>query len=187
MTVEEIFNALASHMIEGMMIHDALSKGYDFLGLYGFAKCHEYHHLMETKGYQCLLHYYSTHYHKLLETKNIPEPDIIPAAWHKYTTMDVDTNTKRQAVKTMMEKWVKWERDTKALYEKMYVELHNLGEIAAADEVRCYICDVSEELKHAEKKMIKLISLDYSIGTIINWQQPMYKKFKKELKCLFGE
>jgi len=30
--------------------------------------------------------------------------------------MDVDVNTKRNAVKDLMDKWVKWERDTKKLY-----------------------------------------------------------------------
>jgi len=169
MTVDEIFTKLAAHMVEGMMIHDTLSKGYDFLGLYGFSKCHEYHHIEETKGYECLLHYYSTRYHKLLEIKNIPEPEIIPANWYKYTTMAVDVATKRQAVKTMTEKWVEWERNTKKLYQDMYKELFELGEIAAANKINCFICDVDEELKHAEKKLIKLETLGYDIGTIVNW------------------
>jgi len=30
--------------------------------------------------------------------------------------MAVDSNTIRQAVKDLMEKWVQWERDTKLLY-----------------------------------------------------------------------
>ena len=185
MTVDEIFTKLASHMIEGMMIHDELSNGYDFLGLYGFAKCHVYHHLAETKGYECLMHYYSVHYHKLLIIDKIPQPEIIPQAWYKHTTMDVDTNTKRQAVQIMMKKWVDWERDTKQLYQTMHQELCSLGEVAAADKLKCYICDVDNELIHAEKKLIKLETIDYNINTIINWQQPMYRKFKKELKHLY--
>jgi hypothetical protein len=36
--------------------------------------------------------------------------------WHKYTTMDVDTNTKRNSIKDLMTKWVEWERSTKKLY-----------------------------------------------------------------------
>lgn len=181
MTVDEIFTTLASHMIEGMMIHDAFTKAYDFLGLYGFAKCHEYHHIDETRGYQYLLHYHSTRYHKLLPINSIPQPDIIPQTWYKYATMAVDTNTKRQATKDMMNKWVKWEQDTKTLYQQMYKELCELGEVAAANEIKCYICAVDEELKHAEKKMIQLESVDYNINTIISWQQPLYKKFKKKL------
>ena len=67
MTVEEIFIELAAHMIEGMKFHCTISQGYDFLGLYGFSKCHEYHYFAETKGYEQLLHYYSSRYHKLLK------------------------------------------------------------------------------------------------------------------------
>jgi hypothetical protein len=67
MTVEEIFSKLASHMVEGIMIHDDMANAYDFLGLFGFAECHDYHHLEETKNYRCLSHYFSTHYHKLLK------------------------------------------------------------------------------------------------------------------------
>lgn len=179
MTVEEIFTTLAKHMVEGMMYHDTFTKGYDFLGLYGFAKCHEYHHLEETKNYLDLLHYYSTRYHKLLVIKDIPEPQIIPETWYKYTTMDVDPGTKRTSVKTMMTKWVEWERETKKLYQDMYQELCKNAEVAAANKVKCYICAVDEELKHAEKKLIKLETIEYNVGTIINWQQPMYKKYKK--------
>ena len=182
MTVDEIFSKLATHMIEGMMIHDQFQQAYDFLGLYGFSKCHEYHHIDETIGYTCLLHYYTTHYHKLLKIENVPKPQIIPETWHNYTTMAVDANTKRQATQTMMKKWVEWEQETKKLYQEMYHELCNLNEIAAADKIKYYICAVSEELKHAEKKIIKLETIDYNINTIISWQQPMYKKFKKKMR-----
>jgi len=64
----------------------------------------------------------------------------------------------------------------------MYSELCNLGEIAAACEIKCYICAVDEELKHAEKKLLKLETIDYNINSIVSWQQPMYKKFKKQMR-----
>jgi len=52
----------------------------------------------------------------------------------------------------------------------MYQELVAINEIAAAEKIKCYILDVTEELKHAEKKIIKLESLGYDINTIIKWQ-----------------
>ena len=82
----------------------------------------------------------------------------------------------------MMNKWVTWERDTKKLYQEMRQELYNLGEVAAASEIDCFIADVDDELVHAEKKLIKLETIGYDIGIIIGWQQPMYKKYKKEMK-----
>ena len=178
MTVEEIFNKLASHITQGIMIHDDMANAYDFLGLCGFAKCHDYHHLEETKNYRCLSHYFSTHYHKLLKLEQLDQPKIIPETWHKYSTPDVDTNTKRNAVKDLMNKWVTWERDTKKLYQEMRQELCAIGEVAAALKVDCFICDVDEELVWAEKKWMKLETLGYDIGTILKWSSEMYKKYK---------
>lgn len=181
MTVEEIFNKLAAHMVEGIMIHDELSQGYDFLGFEGFSLCHNNHHIEETHGYMRLCHYYSCHYHKLINLNTIPQPNIIPPNWRKYTTMEVDTTTKREAVKTMMTKWVEWERDTKKLYQEMYKELYELNEIAAANQINCYILDVTKELTHAEKKLIKLETTNYDIGMILSWQEPMKEKYEKKL------
>lgn len=184
MTVDEIFTKIITHMIEGLMIHDELANRYDFLGLYGFAKCHEFHYLEESYGYKCLMHYYSTHYHKLLNIDKIPAPKIIPENWYKYSTMEVDTNTKRQAVKNMMGKWIEWERDTKKLYQEMHHALCDLNEFAAVNKIDEYLYKVDDELIHAEKKFIKLETLGYDVNTLINWQQPMYEKFEQKLKHL---
>ena len=44
MTIEEIFGRISQHMIRGMMTHDQLASYYDFLGLRGYKRCHEYHY-----------------------------------------------------------------------------------------------------------------------------------------------
>lgn len=67
----------------------------------------------------------------------------------------------------------------------MYNELLDINEIAAASKIKCYICDVDKELEHAEKKLIKLETLTYDIGTIVKWQESMYDKFKKKIKQLY--
>jgi len=66
MTIEEIFTKLATRMHEGTMFHNELIKAYDFLGLWGYSKCQMYHYMEEQKGYRKLLHYYASHYFKLL-------------------------------------------------------------------------------------------------------------------------
>ena len=96
-------------MEEGIIFHKTLARAYDFLGLCGFAKCHIYHWFEEEHAYECLLHHYSKHYHKLLNISSVPQPDIIPSTWYKYTTKDVDTNTKRQATRDLMKQWLEWE------------------------------------------------------------------------------
>ena len=181
MTIEEIFNRLASHMIQGIMIHDEMAQAYEYLNLFGLSKCHTSHALEEKKNYLCLSHYYITHYFKLLQVENLPASKLIPETWYKYTTQAVDSGTKRNAVKEFMEKWVKWEQDTKKLYQEMRQELINLGEVAAALYIDKYICDVDKELCHAQKKLNKLETIGYDINFIISWQEDLIKKYKKKL------
>jgi len=66
-----------------------------------------------------------------------------------------------------MGKWVNWEKETKKLYEEMYLELTNLREIAAAMYIKKYLCDVDDELECAEKEFIKFETLGYDIGTLV--------------------
>lgn len=182
MTTEEIFTKIAQHMEEGVVYHKMFMQAYNFLGLHGFAKCHAYHWFEEECGYECLLQYYFKHYHKLINITPPTKPPIIPETWYKYSTQAVDTNTKRQSVQDLMNKWLNWEKETKKLYSDMYKELENAGEIADAAKIKYYIQAVDEELIHIEKKIIKLESIDYNINTIISWQQPMYKKYKKKMR-----
>ena len=181
MTVEEVFTKLVNHMREGVMTHGEMARAYDFIGLEGFARMHDYHQCEEKQGYLCLLHYYSCHYHKLLKIEEIPLPKIIPETWYKYSTTDVDNGTKKGAVKELMEKWVQWERATKQLYQEMRKELYVQGEVAAAIKIDCYIKDVDKELVHAEKKMIKLESLGYEISTLLKWSKDYKIKYKEKL------
>lgn len=180
MTLEEIYNKLATHMKEGICYHDYLAQAYDFLGLYGFAHCHRHHSIEESEGYHKFIHYYSTHYHKLLTLA--PEAhEVIPQTWYKYTTKDVDMNTRRSATKEFAQKWVEWETKTKTLYQEMRKELYILGEVAAALFLDEYILDVTHELKHAEKVLLKLETIGYDAPTILDWQKPLKDKYTKKL------
>ena len=181
MTVEEIFNKIASHMREGIMYHDEFARAYAYLNFYGLSKCHIYHSCEEKTGYLLLSHYYITHYFKLLYIEEINRPKIIPDSWYKYTTQVVDGGTKRNAVKELMEKWIKWEQETKKLYQEMRAELININETAAALYIDQYIRDVDKELSHAQKKLIRLETIGYDLVEIMNWQEHLYKKYTKKL------
>ena len=181
MIVDEIFNQLASHMKQGIQYHEEMAKAYNFLGLYGYAKCQFSHQLEETKSYQCLLNYYSNHYHKLIKLENFNESEIIPTNWYKYTTIAVDGSTRKNAVKDLMNKWIEWERSTKQFYENMRQELIDIKEIAAALYIENLILDVTKELCHAEKKLIKLESVGYDLVQTVIWAEEMEDKYKKKL------
>ena len=181
MTTEEIFKGLSSHMIKGMMIHDKMADYYDFLSLRGYKRCHEYHFKKESACYRKLHRYFLNHYHRLIEEEQIEAPDIIPASWYRYTRSEVDVSTKRNAVKNGMEKWAAWEKDTKAYYEKAYMDLLEAGDVDGALFVQHLVEEVDCELKWAERKILDLSAADYNMAFILGEQKHIHDKYKKML------
>ena len=181
MTVEEIFNALANQMIEGLMIHSQLSDYYGFLGLLGYAKCHRYHYFEENRNYRAISDYYLLHYNKIIESTPIPNPSIIPTTWFSHKRTDVTPQTRKASIQAGFDKWVNWETDTKKKYEMLYQELINLDEVASALEVAKLIKDVDEELAEADQKRLEQIANDYNISDIINLQDELEQTYLTKL------
>ena len=185
MTVEEIFEKIIHHQIKGLMIHEQFASYYDFLGLKGSRKCHEYHYLDESIGFRATMHYMISHYNKLVPDTPIDAPKMIPENWYNYTRDDVDINTKRNAIKQAMESWKEWETSTKKLYEDMYMELLRLDDVAGALFIKNLICDVTHELKKVQQYCLNLKAVDYDMVYIIEKQDEIHHKFKCKISELF--
>ena len=181
MTVSEIFSEISAHMIKGLMVHTQLADYYDFLGLEGYKRCHEYHALKETCSYRGINRYFINHYDKLIPEQRIEDPAIIPESWFSHVRQDVDNNTKRNAVKSALDKWVNWEKETKELYENMYQELMEIGEVAGAFKIKELICDVDMELKKAQRYQLNKMMTDYNLADIVAEQKSKHSKYKKKL------
>lgn len=179
MTVDEIFKKVSSHFVKGMMIHDKMADYYDFLSLRGYKRCHEYHFKHESCNYRKLHRYYLNHYHRLIEEEDVTPPDIIPNSWYRYTRKEVDVSTKRSAVKTGMEKWVSWEKETKDLLQMACRELAENGEEATVIFMGKLLSDVDCELKWAERKVLDLEAVEYNLGFIIGEQTKLHDKYKR--------
>ncbi len=182
MTVEEIFNKINIHMMEGLIFHKELAKAYDFLGLYGYSKCHEYHHLEELKNEYELSHYYATHYFRFLSDNYTLSVKVIPDTWYKYSSQSVDNTTRKNAIKELMMKWQNWEQSTKKLYQEMYTELTNLSEVASAIKISKYLQDVDKELCTIQKEILYLEGINYNLEIILPEQATLRNKYKKKLK-----
>jgi len=63
----------------------------------------------------------------------------------------------------------------------MRQELYNIGEVAAASFIDIYIEDVTKELCHAQKKLVRFETIGYDIIKIIEWQDEWEKKYNKKL------
>lgn len=182
MTVDEIFKALNSHALVGIMFHDDQCKYYDFLKYQGFKRLSEYRFYDEMKGFHELNKHFMDSHNKLIQSEKVTPKTVIPASWFNHKRFDVDTNTKRNAVKEGINAWAMWERDTKELYQQMYKELVEIGEIDDALFISKMIEDVSEELKCAERMHLKLEGCNYDLVYIEEIQPDLHDRYKKKMK-----
>lgn len=163
----DTFAQIANHMREGIDFHDQVSRCYDFMGIRRFARDHSKHFMEESESYRSLLHYYSTHYHKLLKIEVYNAPNLIPESWYKYDTFAVDMKTKANYIQDLTRRWIDWERQTQRLYQDAYLALLEEKDVAGANYVNKLVKEVTKELTEAEQLLIDLESIGYDMPTII--------------------
>lgn len=178
MTVSEVFERLDKRLKEGMVLHDKLADYYDFLGLMGFKRMHEYRFFAEAAQMRGVNRYYINHFGRLIRETGMDLANIIPVSWYGPERREVGTSSKRSAIKTGLETWVEWERATKKLYEECYSCLCKQDEIAAACKIKELVSGVDMELKCAERLYLRMQSIDYDMPTVILMQDDLHEHYR---------
>lgn len=186
MTVEENFSRLASHMVQGMMVHEQLMNSYLFLGLKGYAACHEYHYLSETKGYVKLCKFKMDRYGTICKANVVSDPKVIPDTWYDSVRESVSFEIRKQAMSAAIDEWIQWETETVNLYNEVYKDLFSAGEIIAAEFVKEYSIDAEKELVYAKNEQLEKYSMSFDIVSILEEQKEMKHSFKKRMRHLKG-
>lgn len=168
MTLENIFNDIASRMIKGLMFHDQLAQVFLFLGMPKYEKAQYDQYREESDRYHDVCHFYGTRSNKLLRAASVGNVEIIPSNWYDYTRMDMSFPTRKQTIKEMFEKWIAWEEETKRLFEVSYCELIELHEVAYADRVLMYIQSADEEIERVRRDYLEMKSTDFDMPSIVS-------------------
>ena len=79
--------------------------------------------------------------------------------------------TKQTAVKTGIETWVEWERDTVNLCQTLYNELVKNNDIVSAEKVKELMCETQEELCEAEQYHLNKLATNFNMTYIIEEQE----------------
>lgn len=190
MTIDEISSLVAQRLLQGTMNHSQFSNYYNFLGLEGYKLFHEYHFFEQTSGYTEFITYFMEHYNRFVPrfaTDSLNSLSIVPDNWYGYVREDVDMNTKRNAVKNGLEKYVHWERQTKKFLEDMQIEAFNAHEVAIAEKIKEHILAVDKEIKNAEREWLEIKSTDYDLPTVVSKQEHLIKKYGKKMRQLRKE
>lgn len=94
----------------------------------------------------------------------------------------MDVNTRRNAVKSGLEKYIRWEKDTKKFLEDMCTQAIQQGFIGISMQIKKYIKSVEQEIKHANKTYLEIKSTEYDMPTIVSKQDYLIKKYCKKLR-----
>lgn len=178
----EVYKIVNARQITALMFHDDMADLFDFLGLRGFKRIHEYQYLVESAEHRALKRYYINHHGKLLPDSGLTPVSVIPADWIQYNRMDVTASVRKQYTQRAMEQYLEWETETKALYSKMAAYLMDWQKVADFDKINCLIQDVDTELKYLERLCLELKSVDYDPAYISMLQDKYHEKYKEKCK-----
>ena len=186
-SVESIFSEINARMIAALMFHDQMSDYFDFLGMKGYKRLHEYQYFSESLERKKLNQYYINHHNKLIPDIYTGQVAMIPENWQTANRISVGKSTKQKGIEDGFNQYHEWETETKSLYEHYSVKLRENGAVTDAIMVERLVEDVDKELKKLERIIVELISSGYDMVYITESQQRIHDKYKAKMYEIFGE
>lgn len=170
MTTHNIFTKLANRMVGAMMVHTQLTELFNFIDLKSDAKRQKKQLHEETDGLLKLEKYFAQHRHMLITSENPPKVDILNVVMLKDENSKLSPDDRIYLIQYGMEEWIKWEKQSKIMYEDAYRNLIDISEVAAAEFVMQYVKDVDKELRDAELLYRVRDAIDWDLATIYDEQ-----------------
>ena len=184
MTSEDIFMALHDRQITALMFHTQSADLFDFLGLMGFKRMHEYQYFVESAEHRGICRYYINHHNKLLMGGHPEGPKVIPPEWGQHSRFDVTPQIRKQAIEKSFMDYQDWESETKALYSEYSKALMNLDCVADALKINELIKDVDQELKCLDRMILKLKSISFDAVGIMSMQDELHEYYREKTKSI---
>ena len=185
-SVESIFSEINARMIAALMFHDQMADYFDFLGMKGYKRLHEYQYFEESLERKKINQYYINHHNKLIPDIYTGLVAMIPENWQTANRISVGKSTKQKGIEDGFNQYHEWESETKSLYEHYASKLREMGSVADAIMVEKLVEDVDNELKKLERIIVDLISSGYDMVYITESQQAIHDKYKAKMCEIFG-
>lgn len=180
----EILSKISERQVLALMFHEQMADYYDFLGLHGYKRMHEYHYLKESSEMRATHRYCINHCDHLIERIHVDNPKILPISWNGISRFQINPELKRKAIIEGFERYHKFTKENKEIYSGFFKELTTDGEIATANKVnelvKCYDC----ELKIIERKILDLEAIGYDMKQIMLEQHEIHEDYKERTKSI---
>lgn len=178
----DIFQAINSRQVKALMFHDQMADLFDFLGLMGYKRMHEYQFFSESAEHRTLKRYYLNHHNHLLMEESVTSPHVIPSEWGQYCRFDVTPQVRRQAVEKAFKEYNDWECETKKCYEDYAKQLFEMGNMADFNKVMDLVEDVDMEVKKLDRMYLTLKSVNFNEVYIATVQESLHDEYRLQTK-----
>lgn len=185
----EIFSEIESHQLLALMFHNDMIDYFEFLGMKGFQRLHEYQYYDESIGRRNLHKECMEVYNELIIPQNINfenKIDVIPKNWYNVNCrLNVKSNFDKYTKKAF-EDYLNWEKRTRDLYENVCCEFLRRNDLTSYDIIKKYLDDVVNELKEIYNIIQTLNIVNYDITYIREMQDDLLKIYNKKMETLRG-
>lgn len=176
MSCVEHLSAAASHVLDGVMYHEAVMDLFDFLGLKGFYKWQKHQMHEELSNFEYLKHFAHKTHHMFLEVSSDSDAlTVIPDSWKTRSSLEATMADCSSAVKKVLENYILWEQAALEAYAA-------LAEDMSAGPDKTLICqlytDTCEELHQVENLAKTLQMTNYNALHIQLIQDKFCEKYK---------
>lgn len=184
MSCEDIYKAIRDRQVSALMFHSQMADLFDFLGLMGFKRMHEYQYFSESAEGRGINRYYLNHHNKLLVGGHPQGPKVIPPEWGQYTRFDVTPPVRKQAVEKAFNEYQDWEMETKEMYSWYSKALADKGLIADSLKVEELVKDVDMELKTLNRLLLKLKAIAFDAVGVMDMQEELHEHYREKTKFI---
>lgn len=180
----DLYAEVVKRMNTALLFHSSLSDYFNFLGLHGFKRIHEYQYFCESIEKRKLQRKVLDVHNKIVPMVGHEKPEVIPVDWYKHTRMDIDDNVIAKYVRQAMKTYKEWEEESKCIYECIACIFLNRGELIDYEIMMCYAEDVQEELKKIYRLCEELNGVGYDTLYIMEIQKCIHNEYKCKMKHL---
>lgn len=184
MSCEDIYKAIRDRQVSALMFHSQMADLFDFLGLMGFKRMHEYQYFSESAEGRGISRYYLNHHNKLLVGGHPQGPKVIPPGWEQYTRFDVTPQVRKQAVEKAFSEYQDWEMETKEMYSWYSKSLADKGLIADSLKVGELVKDVDMELKALNRLLLKLKAIAFDAVGVMDMQEELHEHYREKTRSI---
>lgn len=180
----QLYSVMNKRMTTALMLHAEMSDYFNFMGLHGFKRMHEYQYFKESIGKRKLNRTYLDMHNKFISEKGHEKIDVIPVEWYKHTRMDIDDGILPKYTKMALNTYKQWEEETKELLENICHVILERGKISDYNIMLCYLDDVQCELKKIYRLVEELNGVGYDVLYIVEKQKEIHDCYKEKMKHL---